>query len=102
MIKIRAFISRIIKDRFIKTSLFFFIATMVSNVFNYLFQITMGRMLSVEKYGEMNSLFSIIMLLTILLTPVSNFFARDTAKLYALDKKKRYEDYLNMPIPNLV
>jgi len=76
----------IIRDKFIKTSILFLVAIMISNIINYLFQITMGRMLTVEKYGEMNSLMSIVMLLTILFTPISFFFARNTAQFLALNK----------------
>jgi O-antigen/teichoic acid export membrane protein len=70
----------------------FFIVTMVSNGLNYLFQITMGRMLTVEKYGEMNSLFSIIMLLSILFAPMTSFFAHYTARLYALNENGKIHD----------
>jgi len=81
------FLSWIIRDKFIKTSILFLVAVMISNIINYLFQITMGRMLTVEKYGEMNSLMSIVMLLTILFTPISYYLARHTAQFLALGKK---------------
>lgn len=82
------FMTSIMKDEFIKTSILFLIVIMISNIINYLFQITMGRMLTVEKYGEMNSLMSIVMLLTVLFTPISYYFARHTAKFLALEKKR--------------
>ncbi len=74
------------KDKFIKTSGLFFIATMISNIINYLFQITMGRMLPVEHYGEMNSLFSISMLLSMMFVPATNYFSRNTAHFFALQE----------------
>ena len=49
----------------------------------------MGRMLGVEEYGEMNSLFSIMMLFSLFFTPVSNYFSREAASLYALGKTSR-------------
>jgi len=76
-------------DRFVRASGLFFIATMVSNIINYLFQITMGRLLAVEKYGEMNSLFSITMLLSMVYLPVSNYFARNTSHYSALNKNEK-------------
>ncbi len=95
MSKLKIILLKIIGDKFIKTSMLFFVATMVSNIINYLFQITMGRMLPVEKYGEMNSLFSIAMLISILFAPMANFFARDTARLYALNENNKIHDLFN-------
>ena len=38
-------------DKLIKSSSLLFVAAMVTNVFNYTFQITMGRMLTPKEYG---------------------------------------------------
>lgn len=43
----------------------------------------MGRMLPVESYGEMNSLFSIMMWFSMIIAPITLYFARASAKLYA-------------------
>lgn len=95
MNKIAKIIKKILGDKFIRASGLFFVATMVSNLINYLFQITMGRLLPVEKYGEMNSLFSIIMLLSVVYLPVSNYFARNTSYYFAKNKKAEIKSLFN-------
>jgi O-antigen/teichoic acid export membrane protein len=68
-----------IKDRFLKGSALLFASMMTGNVFGYLFQLAMGRMLSIEAYGEMNALMSLLILFGIPFATVINFFARETA-----------------------
>ena len=50
---------------FEKNSLLIFALFMVANVFNFLFQIAMGRALTVEEYGTENALFSFVNIITI-------------------------------------
>lgn len=54
-----------LRDRFLRAGTLLFVASMVTNIFNYVFQLTMGRLLSTEDFGLMNSLFSLL-LITIL------------------------------------
>ncbi len=64
-----------------------FLCSMITNLFNYMFQITMGRMLTVSEYGLMNSLLSISMVMSI---PLSAFFlliSRHVSEVHALDQK---------------
>jgi O-antigen/teichoic acid export membrane protein len=68
-----------IKDKFLKGSALLFVSMMTGNVFGYLFQLAMGRMLSVEAYGEMNALMSLLVLFGIPFATVINFFAKETA-----------------------
>jgi len=51
-----------LKDKFLRASTLLFIASMVANIFNYVFQLTMGRVLSTEDFGLMNSLFSLLLI----------------------------------------
>ena len=46
-------------DKLIKSSSLLFVAAQVSNVFNYAFQIVMGRMLTPKEYGLMNALLAL-------------------------------------------
>mgnify|MGYP003565438816 CR=1 FL=1 len=70
-----------LKDKFIKASTWLFIATMVTNVFNYIFQVAMGRLLSTEDFGLMNALFALFLItslpfstiMTVLAKYVSNY-----------------------------
>jgi O-antigen/teichoic acid export membrane protein len=68
-----------IKDKFIRGSALLFAAMMVGNVFGYFFQLAMGRMLTVEAYGEMNALMSLMILFGLPFSTLLNFFARQTA-----------------------
>lgn len=63
-----------------------FLCSMITNLFNYLFQITMGRMLTVAEYGLMNALLSIAMVVSI---PLSAFFlliSRQVSEAHAQDQ----------------
>jgi len=51
----------------------------VGNAFGYLFQVAMGRMLSVEDYGEVNALMSLMVIFGIPFITLLNFFARESA-----------------------
>jgi len=68
-----------LKDKFVRSSAFLFIAMMMGNVFGYLFQIAMGRMLSVEEYGEINALMSLMVIFGIPFITLLNFFARESS-----------------------
>ena len=52
-------------QEFEKNSLILFILMMVSNVCNYIFQITVGNMMTVEDYGIVNTVLGIVGILTI-------------------------------------
>jgi len=56
---------------------------MVGNVFGYLFQLAMGRMLPVADYGEMNALMSLMAIFGIPLATLVNFFARETSVYFS-------------------
>jgi O-antigen/teichoic acid export membrane protein len=75
-----------IKDKFIRGSALLFAAMMVGNVFGYFFQLAMGRMLTVEAYGEMNALMSLMILFGLPFSTLLNFFARQTAIYFSTDK----------------
>ena len=68
-----------LKDKFLRGSAFLFAAMIVASMFGYLFQVSMGRMLSVEAFGEMNALMSLMILFGIPFGTLLNFFARETA-----------------------
>jgi O-antigen/teichoic acid export membrane protein len=73
----------VLKDRFLRGSALLFAAMMVGNVFGYLFQLAMGRMLSVAEYGEMNALMSLMVMFGIPLAALVNFFARETSVYFS-------------------
>ena len=57
-------------DKYIKNSSLLFIFLMLANLLNFLYQIVMGRMISPGDYGTVNSMFSLI---TVVSLPVSIF-----------------------------
>ncbi len=64
-------------DNLVKTSSLLFIASMVGNVSNYVFQVVMGRLLTPVEYGLMNALLSMLAILSV---PVAPFFTVVTRK----------------------
>lgn len=62
---------------------------MIANFFAYLFQITMGRMLGVQIFGEMNALFSILIIFGVMYGSISNVLAKNVSHYHALKLDKR-------------
>jgi len=73
----------IIEDHMLRKSTLLFLAMMAGSIFGYFFQLTMGRMLSVTEYGEMNALLSLTVIFGIPFQTLINFFAKKTAEYSA-------------------
>ena len=58
-------IKKLIKDDFLKNNAIFFIGSMAVAVLNYLYHPILGRMMSVEDFGEVQSLISLFIQLSI-------------------------------------
>ena len=80
-------IKKIINDDFLKNNVIFFIGSMAVAVLNYLYHPILGRMMSVEDFGEVQSLISLFMQLGIF-TGVFNVITVNIAANYE-DKKER-------------
>ncbi len=78
-------ISNLLTDKLIKSSGLLFMAVALASVFNYAFQIAMGRMLLPKEYGMMNALLSIFMIVIIPLTPLFTVITRKMAEYKALN-----------------
>jgi len=76
-------ISELYSDKLVKTSSLLFIATMVTNISNYTFQIVMGRMLLPPEYGLMNALLSLFSILSVPVAPLFTVVARKTSEYKA-------------------
>ncbi|MBF0317517.1 MAG: oligosaccharide flippase family protein [Nitrospirae bacterium] len=72
------------KDGFLKSSSLLFVGMMTGNIINYLFQLTLGRMLDIKTYGEMNTLMSIIMVLSFPVSSVTVFLTKRLSHNLAL------------------
>ncbi len=71
-----------------------FIMTMAGNVCNYLFQLIMGRMLSVEDYGTMNALFSLMMIATVPAGTIGLVISRYLAGYNAVGEQNKIVSFL--------
>lgn len=60
-------IRRIYKDKFIKNSAVLFAGTMISAVLTYLYHPVLGRMMSIESFGEVEALISLLAILGVIL-----------------------------------
>jgi O-antigen/teichoic acid export membrane protein len=64
-----------------KHSIIMMTATMAANFFNYLFQLAMGRLLSLEDYGILYSLLSLVYIINVGGTAIQTSIGRYTSKL---------------------
>ncbi len=79
---IQSTLSSLVKNQFFRNSVILFSGTMVANVLNYVFHLAVGRMVSPSAYGEIESLIS---LLTIISVPAGTLTL--IATKYAADMK---------------
>lgn len=74
-------IQRIKKNAFARNSMILFVGTMIGNVIGYIFHFVIGRMVSIPVYGEVESLVSLISIISVpasALTMVATKFAAGT------------------------
>jgi len=79
----------------IKAGIIFFIFAGVVAVFNYLYHLSMIRMLGPEDYGILGSLFAIIYLVTFSTSPINLVISKITAQYHLKDKEKIKYIYYN-------
>ncbi|MFH2058542.1 MAG: oligosaccharide flippase family protein [Pseudomonadota bacterium] len=85
-IKKNSFLSQsapLLKDKLMKGTFALFIGGMVANVCNYLFQFIMSRGLSVSDFGAMNSLLSLMVIVSVPSTSVLLISAKYVSELKA-------------------
>lgn len=68
------------KNSFEKTGVLVFSLSLLGSGFNYLFQILSGRILTAEEYGELNALFSVVNIVTVLGTAMGLSVAKYVAE----------------------
>ncbi len=73
----------IISHPLISGSSIVFIGSFIANIFNYFFNLSMGRLLSVSDYGLLITLSSLLILLGVFQLSFSNIFAKFSARFYA-------------------
>ena len=72
-------LKRIFASHFLRSSSIFFIGAIVGSIFNYLFAMSMGRMMGPTNYGVLVALFSLMALITIPTGVVATVAIRFTA-----------------------
>lgn len=87
-------ISRIRNNPFAKNSLILFIGTMANNVLNYVFHLAVGRFVSVEVYGEAESLISLMTITAVPAAALVLVVTRHAAESKASDDRRRSYEML--------
>lgn len=72
----------------IKAGIIFLIFSGIVAIFNYLYHLVMGRMLGLEDYGILGSLFAIIYLATFSTSPFNLVISKEVAQHHLKDKEK--------------
>lgn len=96
-------ISQIKNNLFARNTFILFFGTLVANFLHYLFHLMLGRMVSVEKYGEIEALISLINIVTIPAATLSLVAIRYSAICQAEKDPKKNRlvlNYLNRKILN--
>lgn len=70
------------------------IMMMLANAFNYLFQVLMGRMLTIEEFGTMNALFSLFAIVSLPIGVVTTTTARYVATYSAQGETEKIVKFL--------
>lgn len=83
-------INALLSDNLLRSSGLLFAAFMVSSVFNYLFQIVMGRLLGPGQYGLLNALLSLLAVLSVPVSTLLMVVSRKTSEY----KANRADDML--------
>lgn len=79
----------------IKAGIIFFIFSALGAVFNWLYQVSMMRMLGPEDYGVLGSLFAIIYLVTFSTSPINMVISKITSEYHKKDKERIKFIYTN-------
>ena len=82
------------KHSFEVSSTILFALTMVCNVFNYLYQIIMGNLLTTAQYGTLNALFSLVTLISVPMGILRLTASKYSAHYMALEESRKISKLL--------
>ncbi|MFH0876884.1 MAG: oligosaccharide flippase family protein [Candidatus Omnitrophota bacterium] len=88
------FLKKLWDDPLIRQGGAVFLSTLLFNVFNLVYWLIMVRRLSAENYGVLNSLFSLMMFLSLPVGILQTVMTRYVSKLVAKDQKKEVRSLL--------
>lgn len=89
-------IRTIISDKLIKAGGVLFLFSIISNIFNYLFQITMGRLLAPVEYGLMNSLLAMLMVIGVPFGAILMVISKQTTEYKAKGEIAKLRGLINL------
>ena len=92
----------LMRDDLFRGGSLIFLGMMTGSVFGYMFQITMGRMLPVRTFGEMNALFAIMIIFGVPFSSITNFLARRISGYQALSLPGSANDMIIRSYKNLL
>ncbi|RZD16862.1 MAG: hypothetical protein EVJ46_01090 [Candidatus Acididesulfobacter guangdongensis] len=84
----------ILNDSLLKNGIYIFIFSMSANFFNYLFQIAMGRLLTVSEYGTLNSLFSILLIISVPAGTITIIAAKNISHNLAISEFNKVKKFI--------
>ena len=84
----------ILNDSLFKNGIYIFIFSMSANFFNYLFQIAMGRLLTVSEYGTLNSLFSILLIISVPAGTITIIAAKNISHNLAISEFNKVKKFI--------
>lgn len=94
-------ISRISENSFLRNSVVLFAGTMLVNVLNYVFHLVIGRMVSPSAYGEIESLISLLTIISVgagTLTLIATKYAAEMKGRTDIEGTRNLTSYLNKQI----
>lgn len=84
----RKIINQAIRHPLISGSAIIVIGSMTANIFNYLYNLGMGRLLTVSEYGILASLISLFNIFVVFSTTITTVFSKFSAAFAAQNKKE--------------
>src|SRR3989344_726034 len=88
-------------NTFLRNSIVLFIGTMIANVLNYAFHLIIGRMVTPEEYGEIESLISLLAIISVPAATLTLVATKYAANMKAIQSKagvRALSLYLNRKI----
>lgn len=76
------------ENAFVRNSTIFFAGSMIANVFNYAFHFSLGRMVSIETYGSLQSLLALLSIVSVPAVALEMIATKHAAIALAHDDKK--------------
>lgn len=94
-------IKRISQSQLITGSILVFIANNIANFGNFLYTLSMGRLLEIERYGDLGAILSLLVLLSIPLSVFNLFIVKIISSYYGVGKRGMVRNIFRVLTPKL-